>query len=132
MSSDRDRAAAFVEGYGRTWQSWDIEGFADLFTEDAVYVVHPTEETVIGREALKFYVQKEQQVQGAVTVRMGEPLIDQTRVMAEFWVTASGVEETTIVGCLVADLEADGRCSRFREYWFDIEGHVSPYDGWGE
>jgi len=20
----------------------------------------------------------------------------------------------------------------FREYWFDIEGHISPFSGWGE
>jgi hypothetical protein len=25
---DREKAVAFVERYGRTWQAWDFEGFA--------------------------------------------------------------------------------------------------------
>jgi hypothetical protein len=24
-----------------------------------------------------------------------------------------------------------GACTRFREYWFDLEGSRSPFDGWG-
>ena len=27
---------------------------------------------------------------------------------------------------------SDGRCARFREYWFDIDGHTSAFSGWGE
>ena len=38
---DREKGVAFVEGYGRTWQAWDFEGFADLFSDEAVYVEHP-------------------------------------------------------------------------------------------
>ena len=42
-------------------------------------------------------------------------------------------EEATIAGCLIAQLDkADGRCTHFREYWFDIEGHLPAFDGWGE
>lgn len=128
MSADREAAIAFVEGYGRTWESWDIEGFVDLFTEDVVYVDHPTEETVAGREALERYVRKEQDQQGAVGVRMGEPVVDGPRVTAEFWATG---ERATIAGCLIALLRSDGRCSDFREYWFEIEGSALPRDGWG-
>jgi len=31
---DREKAVAFVEGYGRTWQAWGYQGFADLFTDE--------------------------------------------------------------------------------------------------
>ena len=133
MSISRDIATAFVEAYGRTWNAWDIRGFCDLFSEDVVYVAHPTQETVTGRAALQRYVEKEQREQGEVAVRMGTPLIDGDQAVAEFWVTATnGGAQATIAGCLIARLRnEDGRCNHFREYWFDIEGHTDPGPGWG-
>jgi ketosteroid isomerase-like protein len=132
MSSERDGATAWVDGYGRTWESWDIAGFVDLFSDDVVYVAHPTDETVVGREALRSYLEKEHAAQGAVSVRMGKPIVEGHRVVAEFWVIATlRGQEATIAGCLIAQL-TDGRCHHFREYWFDIEGHTPAFDGWGE
>jgi hypothetical protein len=131
-SIDRESAAAFVESYGRTWESWDVPGFVDLFSDGVVYVAHATQETVVGKTALASYLQKEAAEQGQVTVRMGNPVIDGDRVAAEFWVTTIGGEPATIVGCLIARLAPDGRCAFFREYWFDVEGRVSAYEGWGE
>jgi len=132
--SRRERAAAFVDGYGATWESWDIAGFVALFSDDVVYVAHPTEETVVGRDALRSYVRKEQAEQGEVSVRMGKPIVESDHVAAEFWVTARNRgEEATIAGCLIARLDGPaGRCTHFREYWFDIEGHISAFSGWGE
>ena len=133
MSIGREDAAAFVEGYGRAWEDWDVSGFVDLFSDEVVYVAHATQETVVGRTALASYLRKEAAEQGEVSVRMGSPVIEGDRVAAEFWVTAtSGSEAATIAGCFVARLAPDGRCSRFREYWFDVEGHTSAYEGWGE
>jgi ketosteroid isomerase-like protein len=86
MSADRQSAAAFVRGYGQTWEDWDVEGNVALFSEDVVYVVHATEETVVGREALRVYIAKEAAM-GAVEVRMGRPVSDGDHVAAEFWVT---------------------------------------------
>jgi ketosteroid isomerase-like protein len=133
MGLDRDKAAAYVESYGRTWESWDVERFVALHSEDVVYVAHP-EEAVLGREALRSCVLKEQIEQGTVSVRMGKPVIDGDRVAAEFWVTATkNDDEASIAGCFVAQLdEANGLCTRFREYWFDLDGHIDAFDGWGE
>jgi ketosteroid isomerase-like protein len=134
MSTDRQSPAEFVEGYGRTWESWDTEGNLDLFSDDVVYVVHATEETVVGREALRHYIAKEEAAMGRVRVRMGEPVAAEDRVAAEFWVTLTteADEEGTIAGCLIAELDpVDGLCTHFREYWFEVEGHVQAYPGWG-
>ncbi len=126
-------AVAFVESYGRTWEAWDFSGFVDLFSDEVAYVAHAMEETVVGREALASYIRKEADEQGQVSVRMGSPVIDGDRVAAEFWVTATSEgEDATIVGGFIARLGPDGRCTFFREYWFDVEGHASPYEGWGE
>lgn len=133
MTIGRESAAAFVDAYGRTWESWDVSGFVDLFIDEVVYVAHATEETVVGRTALESYLRKEAAEQGEVRVRMGDPVIEGDRVAAEFWVTAtSGSRAATIAGCLVARLAPDGRCAFFREYWFDVDGHTSAYEGWGE
>jgi hypothetical protein len=133
MSLDRAKATAYVESYGRTWEDWDVERFIALHSDDVVYVAHP-QETVVGREALRRYVHKEQAAQGTVSVRMGKPLIDADRVAAEFWVTATnGDDEASIAGCFIAQLdETNGLCTRFREYWFDLEGRVDAFQGWGD
>jgi hypothetical protein len=131
VSTDRHPAAAFVENYGRAWESWDIENFVALHSDEVVYVAHP-DETVVGREALRTYLAKEQTAQGKVSVRMGRPVIDGDRVAAEFWVTATkGDEEAAIAGCFIAHIDANGLCTYFREYWFDLAGHIAAYKGWG-
>jgi len=134
MSLDRERAAAFVEGYGQTWETWDVAGFVKLFTDDVVYVAHPIETTVLGAVALTPYVEGQQAQMGAINVRMGKPVVAGNHVAAEFWVTATNRDgEETTSGCFMAQLDRlNGRCTHFREYWFDIEGHHSPYQGWGE
>jgi len=133
MDTDRERAAAFVETYGRTWERWDFSGFVDLFSDDVIYVAHATEKTVEGRAALAEYIREEAADQGQASVRMGKPVIDGDHVAAEFWVTrTNGGERWTTPGCFIARLNRDGRCTLFREYWFDVKGHTSAYAGWGE
>jgi hypothetical protein len=132
MTNGRERAVSFVNDYGRAWDSWDIPGFIDLFSDEIVYVAHATEETVVGREALANYLRKEEADQGQVSVRMGNPVIDDDRVAAEFWVTTREGEDRTIAGCLIAHLAPDGSCHLFREYWFDLPGHLGAFEGWGQ
>ena len=131
-----EQATAFVEGYRRTWESWDFDGFVDLFSDDVVYVEHPVDETVVGREALGRYIRREQAEAGTVSVRIGRPVVEGHRVVAEMWTTMSNREgelEGTLIGCFIAQLDqATGRCTHFRQYWIEVEGHVMPFDGWGE
>ena len=127
-------AGEFVSEYGRTWETWETAGFVDLFNDEVVYIAHPTEETVVGKDALSRYVRKEQREQGAVRVRMGTAVVAGDLVAAEFWVMADDRDAgATIAGCFVARLEpTTGRCTQFREYWFEIGGHAGPFPGWGE
>jgi 2-polyprenyl-6-methoxyphenol hydroxylase-like FAD-dependent oxidoreductase len=98
-----------------------------------VYVAHPTAETVVGKTALEAYLRKEAAEQGDVRVRMGAPVVEGNRCAAEFWVEAAGKgREATITGCFIARIAPDGRCSLFREYWFDVDGKVGPFAGWGQ
>jgi hypothetical protein len=122
----------FARRYGEAWQAWDAQGFLALFGDEIVYVAHP-DEVVRGIEELAEYFRKEQATQGAVRVRMGSPIVQGTRVIAEFWTTSVDQDPPwTYPGCLIADLDPDdGRCRRFREYWFEIQGVREPFSGWG-
>ncbi len=136
MSVNREQAKAFVEGYGRTWETWDLDGFVELFSDDVVYVEHPVDETVVGRVEMERYIRKEQEEQGAARVRMGTPIVDGDRVVGEFWAAMSNradEPEGTLAGCFVARIDADtGLCTHFRQYWFEFEGRIAPFSGWGE
>ena len=92
MSLSRETATAFVESYGQTWESWDVEGFVELFSDDVKYVAHP-QEAVEGSDALRGYLRKEEAAQGSVSVRMGRPIVEGDHVVAEFWVTATNQGE---------------------------------------
>src|SRR5271157_5981070 len=122
MSISREMARAFVEGYGRTWQQWDLAGFVDLFSDDVVYVEHPTDETVVGRDEMWRYIRKEHEEQGTASVRVGRPIVEGNRVVGEFWAAMSnraGEDPGTLTGCFIAHLDPDsGRCRHFRQYWF--------------
>jgi hypothetical protein len=90
---NREMALAFVDGYGRAWEAWDFEGFADFFTDEMVYVEHPTDETVIGREQVLDYIQREQEAEGVANVRMGTPIVGGDHVVGEFWTRMTKPDE---------------------------------------
>jgi len=129
----QDQAARFVAGYGRTWESWDYDGFVDLFTDEVVYVEHPTDETVVGREQMRAYIRAEHEYQGVATVQMGAPIVSGCQVIAEFWATMTqAAHERSLIGCFIARLDpVDGRCEHFRQYWFVTDGHATPFPAWG-
>ncbi len=111
--------------------SWDLDGFVDLFNDDVVYVEHPVNETVVGREAMGRYIRREQAEAGTVRVRMGKPIVDGDRVAAEFWTAMSnrdGEPEETLAGCFIARLDAtDGRCTHFRQYFPNLMATPAPW-----
>jgi len=102
MTGIREQAVAFVEGYGRTWESWDFDRFVDLFTDDVVYVEHPTDETCVGNAEMARYIRKEQRAQGVVNVRMGKPLVDGDQVELRGEKEVKGASRTKLmVGAMI-------------------------------
>lgn len=105
MSIDRGTAENFVEDYIRVWEAWDAPGFADLFSEDAVYYEHPIDEALVSREPFERYIHKEQAEGGKVSVRMGRPMVDGNQLFAEFWTLMDAGGDRTLSGCFVAELD---------------------------
>ena len=125
MPISREMATGFVEGYRRTWENWDFDGFVDLFSDDVVYVEHPVDETVVGRDAIGRYIRREQAEAGTVSVRMGRPIVEGNQVVAEMWTTMSNREGEaggTLIGCFIAQLNPTTGDAPSSQYWLEVGG----------
>jgi ketosteroid isomerase-like protein len=126
-------ARAWLERYRRAWEEADVEGFVELFTEDAIYHSHPFREPHLGHDGIRAYVGGATGTQERVEVRFGEPIVEGIRAAAEWWATMEDAEdgEVTLPGCLILRFAADGRCEELREYWHLEQGRREPHSGWG-
>jgi ketosteroid isomerase-like protein len=48
----RDDVQAWLDRYVAAWASYDADAIGDLFSEDAVYRFHPSDEGFVGRDAI--------------------------------------------------------------------------------
>ncbi len=124
---------AWVDAYAKAWDERDADAAAALFTPDSEYRTHPFLEPNKGRDGVHSYWADVTSTQSNVTCRMGKPFVDGDRAAVEFWTTLeNNGAAITIVGCLLLHFDADGLCSRLREYWVIEEGTKQPHEGWGD
>lgn len=130
--ASKDQVRDWAEAYRVAWENADSDAAAALFTEDAAYRSLIYEEPHQGRSGVIDYWTGVTSTQSDVTVRMGEPFVDDAKVMLEFWttMTAEGAP-LTLAGCLLLDFDHNGLCSDLREYWNFTDGVRQPPDGWG-
>lgn len=123
----------WIDGYRLAWEQRDPEAAAELFAVDATYRSNIFEAPHEGRAGVRAYWEDVTSSQSDVTVTMGRPFVDGSRVAVEFW-TRMGVagEETTLPGCLLLEFDEQGLCRRLREYWHFAPGSMEPPAGWGE
>lgn len=55
MTVDHASAADLLDRYKRAWETFDGDGWTDLFTEDAEYHEDPFEPPLVGSNALRAY-----------------------------------------------------------------------------
>jgi SnoaL-like domain len=123
---------AWIEAYGRAWQSGNEDLMVSLFTEDASYRSSPLREPFRGRDEIRAYAHRNNHRQQDKQVRMGRPFVDSNRVAVEWWTTmVEDGENVTLPGCLLLRFEPDGRCSDLREYWHLEAGTHEPFSCWG-
>lgn len=125
-----EEAKRWLRAYASAWDRGDA-GVLDLFTPDATYQSQPFRETHAGREAIRAYWEGANSTQSAVRARIGDPLVDGGRVVAEWWTTMTDDgEPLTLPGVLLLDFDR-GRCRALREYWADEPGRHEPFPEWG-
>lgn len=122
----------WIDGYQRAWETADSEAVARLFTPEATYRSNIFEEPHQGTAGIIAYWTEVTSVQSDVTVKMGKPFQDGSRVSVEFWTNMKVAgDEVTLPGCLLLTLDSDGLCSDLREYWHFQPGSYSPPPEWG-
>lgn len=124
-----DDATRWLREYAAAWERGDT--VLDLYTPDATYRSAPFRERHAGHAAIRAYGEGATSTQTDVRVRIGAPLVDGDRVVAEWWTTM--VDEglpVTLPGVLLLDFDGD-RCRALREYWVQAPGHHEPFRGWG-
>ncbi|MCI0402544.1 MAG: nuclear transport factor 2 family protein [Acidobacteria bacterium] len=119
--SDQSTFEAWLQAYGRAWESRDPDAAAALFAEDATYHETPFGEPLRGRAKIREYWTGAQE-----EVRFGYELLAVTSNTGiahwrpSFRMIGSG-KRVQLDGIMVITLDGTGRCLMFREWWHKAE-----------
>ena len=110
----------WLDVYGRAWERQDVDGFVACFTEDAVYHWGPYSEPIRGHAGIR--AATEHALSDQEDVHFGhEPLAitPDGRGIARWWASMriEPAGTTEMEGIFLVTLDADGRCTDFREWW---------------
>jgi len=115
-----DDLDAWLGRYGEAWETRDAEAAADLFSEDALYHQMPYEEPFRGRDDIRRYW-------SSVTADQREIDFDRETIglangigvacwSSRFKLASTGAR-VELNGVFLLEFDADGRCTRLREWW---------------
>jgi SnoaL-like domain len=115
---DRETFEAWLDAYGRAWETGDREAAAELFTEDAAYHETPFDEPMRGRAEISEYWSDVPRLQE--NVRFSYEILAASEGVAHWRADFLRLPSRTPVrldGIMLARLDAEGRCAEFREWW---------------
>lgn len=115
-----DELDRWLDTYGRAWERKDVDAFVGCFAEDAVYAWGPWGEPLRGHAEIR--ARTEAAVATQHHIQFGhEPLAitPDGRGIARWWVSTDEPDGTVEEdeGIFLVTLDADGRCTEFREWW---------------
>src|SRR5690349_7834647 len=120
MDMTREAFAAWLQRYGRAWETRDARAAAELYTEDGTYQVTPFVEPMRGRAAILEYWTSVAQTEE--DVRFEYEILTVTREQgiapwrASFVIVPRRLQ-TELDGIFVIALDGRGKCSQLREWW---------------
>lgn len=111
----------WLVSYGAAWQSGDAEAAVRLFADDAMYFENPFVDPMVGKNSIHRYwiegaSQSQKDVQfshRAIAFVAGKGL---AQWKASFVRVPSG-NQVELDGFLLAEFDASGKCTLFREWW---------------
>lgn len=118
---ERERFEAWLDEYGRAWETRDPEAVVPLFSDDALYEETPLAEPMRGKDAIREYwsnvprAQANVKFEHEIVTLTGNTGIALWR--ASYDPIPEGGDRVAIEGVLFASFDEQGRCSRFREWW---------------
>jgi ketosteroid isomerase-like protein len=117
---DREIFEAWLGAYGLAWERGDPQAAAGLFAEDASYHETPFDEPMRGRAQIAEYWSEVPRSQDDIRFSY-EILATSEREGVAHWnadfLRLPARTPVTLDGILLARLDADGRCTEFREWW---------------
>jgi ketosteroid isomerase-like protein len=117
---DRERVAAWLDGYSRAWESYDAAAIGALFSADASYRWHPWDEPVQGREAIVAAWLDDRDAPGTYEGRYQPLAVDGDLAVGtgrSRYFAPDGSLEREYHNCFVMRFDGEGRCREFTE-WF--------------
>jgi hypothetical protein len=121
---DRTTFENWLDAYKRVWEDRDPEAAADLFTAEANYFETPFEAPARGREGIRDYWSDATRYQEGVEFSY-EVLATTENMGIAHWHTefARLTTNSTVEldGIFLVELDADSKCTEFREWWHKIE-----------
>ena len=120
MPMTRGSFSAWLEKYGRAWETGDAQAAAELYAEDGTYQVTPFVEPMRGRAAILDYwthvAETEEQVQFSYEILAVTSEQGIARWRASFVIVPPGLK-TKLDGIFVIALDDQGKCAWLREWW---------------
>jgi ketosteroid isomerase-like protein len=126
---DRADAQAWLDRYVSAWLSYDADAIAALFSEDISYRYHPSDDPIVGRQAVVASWLGESDSESTSTrdapgtyAGQYEPIaVDGDVVVATGTSLYRERPDGPIVrvydNCFVMRFDADGKCREFTEYY---------------
>jgi ketosteroid isomerase-like protein len=117
-------AGDLLERYRAAWQSFDGDAWTDLFSDDIAYHEDPFEPPLVGRNAVRAYLNEAAERQGQVEMTIERHWAVGPTVLAAWhasFIRRPSGQRVRIAGFLEAEVDAEGRIARFREWWHHRE-----------
>ena len=116
-----EKFTAWLDAYGRAWETGDAAAVLELFERDARYEETPFDPPMIGHEAIRRYWEEGAgQAQRDIRFSFGIIAVQGDRGtahwQASFVRVPSGIH-VALDGVLMAEFGGGGSCRRFREWW---------------
>ncbi len=120
---ERASFESWLSAYKRAWEARDPEAAADLFTAEASYYETPFEEPVRGRDGILNYWSDATRYQEGVEFSYEVLATTETGGIAHWHCEFTRPTSDSVVeldGIFLVELDADGKCIQFREWWHKI------------
>ena len=128
---DRTHAQSWLDDYVAAWKSYDRDDVAALFAEDVAYRYHPSDEPLVGRDAVVDSWLGEGDLDGASTrdapgtydAHYTPYAVDGDVVVARgtsvYQDHPDGPVTRTFDNCFLIRFDADGRCAELTEFYME-------------
>ena len=125
MSLTEQRFGAWLSAYGQAWEAKNPQGFADLFSDGALYYWTPFDAPKKGRteiaEAFAAAVGRQRDIDFGARVLYVNEMLGAAHWSCAFTRAGTG-RRVRIDGVLGAQFDASGKAVSFREWWHSDEG----------